>query len=45
MSRLINTLAGGGERVLKALRRARADVRRRVWALAGDAAPDAGGAG
>ncbi len=43
VSRLIDTLAGAGERALKALRRARADVRERVWTLAGPAAPDAGG--
>ncbi|MFC5754958.1 IS1380 family transposase [Actinomadura rugatobispora] len=42
-SRLIDVLAGGGERALRALRRARAQVRERVWALAGDAAPDTGG--
>jgi hypothetical protein len=43
VSRLINTLADGGQRALKAVRRARAQVRERVWTLAGDNAPDAGG--
>ncbi|MFJ4830528.1 hypothetical protein ACIP79_11490 [Streptomyces sp. NPDC088747] len=33
----------GGQRVLAALRTARAEVRNRVWKLARDAAPDAGG--
>lgn len=43
VSRLINTLASGGQRVLAALRTARAEVREHVWRLAGEAAPDAGG--
>ncbi|QKV90447.1 IS1380 family transposase [Streptomyces sp. NA02950] len=43
VSRLINTLASGGQRVLAALRTARAEVRERVWRLAGEAAPDTGG--
>ena len=43
VSRLIDTLAAGGERALAAIRAARADVRERVWRLAGDAAPDADG--
>jgi hypothetical protein len=43
VSRLIDTLANGGIRALTALRAARADVRERVWKLAGDAAPDTGG--
>ncbi|MFI2437038.1 IS1380 family transposase [Streptomyces sp. NPDC018693] len=43
VSRLISTLAAGGQRVLAALRTARAEVREHVWRLAGDAAPDAGG--
>ncbi|WP_372412132.1 IS1380 family transposase [Streptomyces luteireticuli] len=43
VSRLIRTLATGGTRVLTALRRARAHVRWRVWALAGNDSPDAGG--
>ncbi|MEV6655015.1 IS1380 family transposase [Streptomyces sp. NPDC051219] len=42
VSRLIDTLASG-KRALTAIRRARADVREHVWALAGDAAPDSGG--
>ncbi|MGW0828790.1 IS1380 family transposase [Streptomyces sp. NPDC002845] len=43
VSRLIDTLAAGGKRVLAALRTARAEVRKHVWQLAGEAAPDAGG--
>ncbi|WP_030299570.1 IS1380 family transposase [Streptomyces katrae] len=43
VSRLIGKLAAGGQRVLAALRTARAEVREHVWKLAGDAAPDAGG--
>ncbi|SDN39955.1 Transposase DDE domain group 1 [Streptomyces wuyuanensis] len=43
VSRLISTLASGGHRVLAALRTACAEVRERVWRLAGNAAPDAGG--
>ncbi|MBO8192034.1 IS1380 family transposase [Streptomyces oryzae] len=43
VSRLISKLASGGQRVLAALRTARAEVREHVWRLAGDAAPDAGG--
>ncbi|MCF3137594.1 IS1380 family transposase [Streptomyces olivochromogenes] len=43
VSRLISKLASGGDRVLAALRAARAEVREHVWRLAGDAAPDAGG--
>ena len=42
-SRMIDTLASGGKRVLTALRQARAQVREDVWTRAGDAAPDAGG--
>lgn len=42
-SRLIGTLAPGEKRALAALRQARASVRERVWTVAGDAAPDAGG--
>jgi hypothetical protein len=45
VSRLIDTLAVAGERALKALRRARADVRERVWTPAGPAAPDASSTG
>ncbi|MGW7244026.1 IS1380 family transposase [Streptomyces sp. NPDC054804] len=43
ISRLVDTLAGSGKRALAAIRRARAQVRERVWALAGEAAPDRGG--
>ncbi|MGX1549153.1 IS1380 family transposase [Streptomyces adustus] len=43
VSRLVNTLASGGQRGLAALRTARAEVREHVWRLAGEAAPDAGG--
>ncbi|MER0477842.1 IS1380 family transposase [Streptomyces sp. Edi2] len=43
VSRLVDTLATSGERALTAIRRARAQVREHVWALAGDAAPDTGG--
>ncbi|MGW0084849.1 transposase [Streptomyces sp. NPDC003393] len=43
VSRLISKLASGGQRVLAALRTARAEVRERVWRLAGAAAPDADG--
>ena len=45
VSRLIDTLAVSGETALRALRTARAEVRSRVWSLAGDHAPDAGGLG
>ncbi len=43
VSRLIDTLARGGYRVLTALRTVRAEVREHVWKLAGQAAPDTGG--
>lgn len=43
VSRLIDTLAAAGPKVLTAIRTARAEVRNRVWRLAGQAAPDAGG--
>ncbi|MGW7239941.1 IS1380 family transposase [Streptomyces sp. NPDC054804] len=43
VSRLIDTLAAGGNRALEAIRTARADVREHVWRLAGDAAPDTDG--
>ena len=43
VSRLVGTLASGGQRVLAALRTDRAEVREHVWRLAGDAAPDADG--
>ncbi|SEG85578.1 transposase, IS4 family [Actinacidiphila yanglinensis] len=43
VSRLVETLAGAGPRALTAIRRARAEVRERVWTLAGADAPDADG--
>ncbi|SEO64166.1 Transposase DDE domain group 1 [Actinacidiphila rubida] len=43
VSRLVDTLAGSGKRALTAIRRARAQVREHLWALAGDAAPDQSG--
>ncbi|MFD7921582.1 IS1380 family transposase [Streptomyces sp. NPDC059740] len=43
VSRLIDTLATAGPRTLAAIRKARADVRERIWQLAGQAAPDADG--
>ncbi|MEU4351805.1 IS1380 family transposase [Streptomyces sp. NPDC023838] len=43
VSRLIDTLAGSGERALAAIRSARTEARERVWKLAGDSAPDADG--
>lgn len=43
VSRLVRALAAAGPRALAALRRARADIRERVWRLAGSAAPDTGG--
>ncbi|MFE0256150.1 IS1380 family transposase [Streptomyces sp. NPDC059010] len=43
VSRLISRLAAGGQRVLAALRTARAEVREHVWRLAGESAPDAAG--
>ncbi|GAA1501733.1 IS1380 family transposase [Kitasatospora kazusensis] len=43
ISRLVDTLATAGPRALTAIRRARAEVRERVWMLAGMDAPDAGG--
>jgi len=43
VSRLVDTLAAAGPRALEAIRRARAEVRERVWELSGDAAPHAGG--
>lgn len=43
VSRLVDTLAAAGLRVLAAIRRARAEVREYVWKLAGNAAPDANG--
>src|SRR6266545_2428687 len=43
VSRLVDTLAAAGPTALAAIRSARAEVRERVWGLAADAAPDAGG--
>lgn len=43
VSRLIDTLASAGPWALAAIRAARAEVRERVWRLAGSAAPDAEG--
>jgi beta-phosphoglucomutase-like phosphatase (HAD superfamily) len=43
VSRLIDTLAAGGPKALDAIRGARAQVRERVWKLAGPSSPDAGG--
>ncbi|MFF2361309.1 IS1380 family transposase [Streptomyces sp. NPDC058122] len=43
VSRLVDALAAAGPRALTAIRAARTEVRERVWKLAGDAAPDAGG--
>ena len=44
VSRLVSALAADLPRALKAVRAARAAARERAWALAGDAAPGAGGA-
>jgi hypothetical protein len=43
VSRLVETSAAAGPRALTAIRRSRAEVRERVWKLAGADAPDAGG--
>jgi Transposase DDE domain group 1 len=43
VSRLVSRLAGDAPRALRAIRAARAAARRRAWALAGAAAPGAGG--
>jgi hypothetical protein len=43
ISRLVTALAADAPRALRAIRRARAAARERAWALAGDAAPGAGG--
>ncbi|WP_089106422.1 IS1380 family transposase [Streptomyces hyaluromycini] len=43
VSRRVETLAAAGPRALTAIRRARAEVRERVWKLAGTDAPDTGG--
>ncbi|MFF8867937.1 IS1380 family transposase [Streptomyces sp. NPDC015139] len=40
VSRLIDTLAASGEKALQVIHRARAEVRSRIWSLAGDNAPD-----
>ena len=45
VSRLVDTLAAAGPKALPAIRSARAQVRERVWKLAGPAAPDADRAG
>jgi hypothetical protein len=42
VSRTVDALAGDAARVLKAINAARAAARARVWALAGEHAPDAG---
>ncbi|MFF8996150.1 IS1380 family transposase [Streptomyces sp. NPDC014983] len=43
ISRLVDALASAGPKGLEAIRAARAEVRERVWKLAGPSAPDAGG--
>ncbi|MFG2952362.1 IS1380 family transposase [Streptomyces sp. NPDC048291] len=43
VSRLVDALAGSGEKALAAIRSARAEVRELVWRLAGEEAPGAGG--
>jgi hypothetical protein len=43
VSRLVRLLADDGPRALRAIRAARVAGRERAWALAGDAAPGAGG--
>ncbi|MGW0885674.1 IS1380 family transposase [Streptomyces sp. NPDC002671] len=43
VSRLINDLAAAGPKALTAIRMARAEVRSRVWELAGEDSPAAGG--
>jgi hypothetical protein len=43
VSRLVSALAADLPRALQAIRAARAAARERAWALAGDAAPGAGG--
>lgn len=42
LSRLVDSLAAAGPRALAAIRRTRAEVRERLWRLAGNTAPDAG---
>ena len=44
ISRLVTTLAESGPKALRLIRRARAAARERVWKLAGQHAPGAGGA-
>ncbi|WP_425581422.1 IS1380 family transposase, partial [Streptomyces sodiiphilus] len=43
VSRLVNALAQHGDRAVAAIRAARAAARRRVWSLAGERSPAAGG--
>ncbi|GGL84588.1 hypothetical protein GCM10010095_81700 [Streptomyces anthocyanicus] len=43
VSRLIDPLSVSGQKALQAIRSARTPARERVWQLAGQAAPDAGG--
>ncbi|MEU1090078.1 IS1380 family transposase [Streptomyces sp. NPDC005892] len=43
VSRLIDTLAAAGPKALAAIRSARAEVRKRVWKLAGASSPDSTG--
>ncbi|MDN0200781.1 IS1380 family transposase [Streptomyces sp. S.PNR 29] len=43
VSRVVDTLAGSGEKALQAIRAARAEVRENVWRLADRKAPDAVG--
>ncbi|OIJ88231.1 hypothetical protein BIV24_21870 [Streptomyces colonosanans] len=42
-SRSMDTLAASGEKALDAIRRARSEIRSRVWSLADGRAPDGGG--
>lgn len=44
VSRLVDTRAASGEKALRVVRAARAEVRKRVWRLADRQAPDADGA-
>jgi hypothetical protein len=44
VSRLVGALAGAGPAALRSIRKARAAARERVWELAGERAPGAGGA-
>ncbi|PZT73842.1 MULTISPECIES: IS1380 family transposase [unclassified Streptomyces] len=43
VSRLVDTLAESGPKALNAIRSARAEVRERIWKLAGSSSPDASG--